>query len=109
MTKEMTKELKTPVNARTFTGTITWAGRMVTSSAPVGVSGAYSGIHTLGGIYELPVYPCEACGNDVENGDHVSVQIGVEENVYFHKSCYIDSDNQAMIRSLVVAEDVIGI
>lgn len=60
-------------------------------------------------FYESLIFPCEACGNDIENGDHVSVQIGEEENVYFHKSCYIDSDNQAMIRSLVVAEDVMGI
>lgn len=100
----------TPAN-RTFTGTITWAGgSMITSGTPIhiGISGWTSG-DISGDMFNPPVYPCEACGNDVENGDHVSIQIGEEENVYFHKSCYIDSDNQAMIRSLVVAEDVMGI
>lgn len=94
--------LNVPPNNRTFTGTVVWRG-MVTSSA-VAVSGGFAG-----GMYEPFMFPCEACGNDIENGDHVSVQIGVEENVYFHKSCYIDPNNQAMIRGLVVAEDVLGI
>lgn len=91
--------LKTPANSRTFTGMLTWSGMMVSSGYAT----------TIGDMYKLSPYPCEACGNDIENGDHVSIQIGEEENVYFHKSCYIDSDNQAMIRSLVVAEDVMGI
>lgn len=62
-----------------------------------------------GGDFPNPMYICEACGNEVEYGDQISVQMGKDNAVYFHKSCYIDPDNQSMIRSLVVAEDVIGI
>lgn len=56
-----------------------------------------------------PIYVCEACGGEVKNPDQVGIQIGKESWIYFHKTCYIDPDNQSMIRSLVVAEDVIGI
>ncbi len=72
------------------------------SSSAKGWSGWGEGITT-------PIYICEACGNQIKQEDHVAVQIGRDNSVFFHKTCYIDPDNQSMIRSLVVAEDVMGI
>lgn len=77
-----------------------------TSTTPMVPVSGWSG---WDGVAQSLIYICEACGNQVKQEDHVAVQIGKDNSIYFHKSCYIDPDNQSMIRSLVVAEDVMGI
>jgi len=77
----------------------TWAGLPISGGITTGWAGA---------TWQTMPLVCEACGNEIKDGDHVSLQIGKDEYKYFHKTCFIDPDTQELVKNLIVWEDLVG-
>lgn len=48
---------------------------------------------------------CKCCDNEIQDDDSVVLEVG-EEVVCFHKSCFVNPENQQFIRSIIVSEDL---